>query len=143
MARVEACYAGGETAASAHMGADACPLRLGDQRALDCYCSARAASQGAIYGSNFSTDDSAICRAALHAGVFDEDGGRVSVYVDRGQPSCPGRSGAPSSHGAAGSGLVRQPHAPHWFLDMISRASVGASASDRIQGLNQGASFLS
>lgn len=69
---------------------NACPLRLGDQQqSLECYCGGAAAAQGNVYGSNFYTDDSAICRAALHAGVIDEDGGRVSVYSTRGQSSYP------------------------------------------------------
>lgn len=104
---------GAETPASAHMGADACPLRLGDQRALDCYCSARAASQGAIYGSNFYTDDSAICRAAVHAGVIDEDGGQVSVYADRGQPSYP----AVERNGVASTGYGNWPRSIAFRLE--------------------------
>jgi hypothetical protein len=71
------------------MRAGACPLRLGDQQSLECHCSAQATSRGDIYGSNFYTDDSAVCRAALHAGVIGEDGGRVSVYAARGQSSYP------------------------------------------------------
>lgn len=81
---------GAEAPASAQPArAGACPLRLGNQQSLECYCSAGATAQSQIYGSNFYTDDSAICRAALHAGVIDERGGRVSVYATRGQSSYP------------------------------------------------------
>lgn len=93
--------------------ADGCPLRLGDQQSLECHCSARATSAGNIYGSNFYTDDSAICRAALHAGVIDEDGGRVSVYAARGQSSYP----AVERNGVASTGYGNWPRSIAFRLD--------------------------
>lgn len=105
---------GAEAPASAQPArGGACPLRLGNQQSLECYCSARAASQGNIYGSNFYTDDSAICRAAVHAGVIDEDGGRVSVYSTRGQSSYP----AVERNGVESTGYGNWPRSIAFRLD--------------------------
>jgi hypothetical protein len=50
------------------------------EQPLDCACSGETALQDApVWGSDVYSDDSSICRAALHAGAIDVGGGRVRV----------------------------------------------------------------
>jgi hypothetical protein len=62
---------------------DPCPRSLGINRELptpfSCTCSAQATAEAAIWGTDVYTDDSALCRAALHAGVISAQGGLVTV----------------------------------------------------------------
>lgn len=46
---------------------------------LTCSCSADATNVGTIWGTTTYTDDSAICRAALHAGAVGAGGGVIEV----------------------------------------------------------------
>jgi hypothetical protein len=46
---------------------------------LTCGCSAEATTVGSVWGTGTYTDDSAICRAALHAGAIGATGGLVEV----------------------------------------------------------------
>lgn len=46
---------------------------------LTCYCTAEATRGGSVWGSDIYTDDSNICRAAVHAGVIGSDGGTVTI----------------------------------------------------------------
>ena len=62
----------------------------GRTAAVTCTCSAEATRTGPVWGSDFYTSDSRICRAALHAGVIPADGGIVSVEPAPGQPSYTG-----------------------------------------------------
>lgn len=77
----------------------ACPERLVGQDSLVCACSAEAAGSGAVWGSEIYTDDSAICRAAVHAGMIPDSGGTIWVFERPGQPSYDGtvRHGITSS----------------------------------------------
>ncbi|WP_412060842.1 LCCL domain-containing protein [Rubrivirga sp. IMCC45206] len=43
-----------------------------------------------VWGSNPYTDDSSVCRAAVHAGAIDWAGGAVTLEARPGQPSYPG-----------------------------------------------------
>ena len=68
--------------------AQACPdnasgLDVGAR--LRCGCSAQAAASGAVWGSGPYTGDSAICRAAVHAGAIGADGGMVRLRVTAGR----------------------------------------------------------
>ena len=58
-----------------------CPPNLsGQPDQVLCICTAAAAAADAtVWGTGTYTDDSAICRAARHAGVIAADGGRVQV----------------------------------------------------------------
>lgn len=68
----------------------ACPDRLvADQTSLVCACSSAATATGGVWGSDVYTDDSAICRAALHAGIIGTRGGIVWVREDRGRDAYP------------------------------------------------------
>ena len=66
-----------------------CPANFQDYRAqggtLSCVCTGEQAAQGTVWGSDVYTDDSAICRAAVHAGVIPAAGGPVTVRTVRGR----------------------------------------------------------
>ena len=51
-----------------------------------CSCSAEAAGSGTVWGTDVYTDDSALCRAALHAGAIPAAGGTVTVLRTEGRP---------------------------------------------------------
>lgn len=71
-------------------GGEACPDRLvAGQSSLLCACSSEATATGNVWGSDVYTDDSAICRSALHAGVIGTGGGDVFVVEAPGQDSYP------------------------------------------------------
>ena len=54
---------------------------------FSCTCSAEAATQSAaVWGTDFYTDDSALCRAALHAGVITLAGGAITIVRSGGRP---------------------------------------------------------
>lgn len=77
----------------------ACPDRLVDASSLVCSCSAEAAASGSVWGDELYSDDSAICRSAVHAGTIGEGGGIVWVFERPGQNSYLSvtRNGVPSS----------------------------------------------
>jgi LCCL domain-containing protein len=73
---------------------EACPdnareLR-GTEDAVKCSCTAEATEGGTVWGSGIYTDDSGICRAAVHAGVISADGGDVVFNIVDGQESYSG-----------------------------------------------------
>jgi hypothetical protein len=67
--------------------------------ALTCTCDATAIASGRVWGVDVYTGDSAICRAALHAGVLPPGGGAVAVIPEPGRRLYPGatRNGVISS----------------------------------------------
>jgi hypothetical protein len=68
----------------------ACPDRLvAGQSSLVCACSSEATASGSVWGSDVYTDDSAICRSALHAGAIGTGGGIVWVREEGGRESYP------------------------------------------------------
>ena len=69
----------------------ACPGNMqGQPDRLSCYCDPSAIGAGSVWGSGLYTDDSTICRAALHAGVIGTAGGSVNIRVRAGQDSYAG-----------------------------------------------------
>jgi hypothetical protein len=60
-----------------------CPRYLGISRELPtpftCRCSAQATQEGSVWGTDIYTDDSSMCRAALHFGRVTTDGGIITV----------------------------------------------------------------
>ncbi|MCP3063954.1 hypothetical protein LXT21_34775 [Myxococcus sp. K38C18041901] len=50
---------------------------------LQCTCS--SGGSGSVWGTNLYTDDSNICRAAVHAGVMTTSGGTVTIEVQPAQ----------------------------------------------------------
>ena len=67
---------------------DPCPRSLAVNRELPtpfaCRCSAQATAEGSVWGSDLYTDDSSLCRAALHAGAVSAQGGPISVVRSSG-----------------------------------------------------------
>lgn len=67
-----------------------CPDRLvPGTGSLLCGCPSEATATGSVWGSDPYTDDSAICRSALHAGAIGTEGGLVFVVEAPGRPSYP------------------------------------------------------
>ncbi len=75
--------AGPDIAVSGGRTSDPCPRNLSINRELpmpfSCTCSAQATTESAVWGTDFYTDDSGLCRAALHAGVISSQGGPITV----------------------------------------------------------------
>lgn len=68
----------------------ACPDRLvAGQSSLVCACSSEATASGSVWGADVYTDDSTICRSALHAGMIGTGGGFVWVREEGGRESYP------------------------------------------------------
>jgi hypothetical protein len=60
----------------------ACPSSIASSgsTSLTCNCTATAASSGSVWGAGPYTSDSALCRAAVHAGVISAStGGNVTA----------------------------------------------------------------
>jgi hypothetical protein len=74
-----------------------------------CMCSAQGLQEGAVWGTDTYTDDSSLCRAALHAGAIPAAGGRVTVVRSDGRPLYTGsiRNGVRSSDFGAYSASIR------------------------------------
>jgi LCCL domain len=80
--------ASARTAVFAGQGTQGCPdtavsLR-GTGQTVSCLCAASQATGGQVWGSGPYTDDSSICRAAVHAGVILVSGGAIRFRVSEG-----------------------------------------------------------
>ena len=62
----------------------------GTGKVLNCTCPANFSVNAPIWGTNIYTDDSFICKAALHAGKISRSGGPVSIQMLPGQSSYSG-----------------------------------------------------
>jgi hypothetical protein len=66
-----------------------CPQSLSADRDLPtpftCDCIASQTRDGAVWGTDLYTDDSDLCRAALHAGAIPPAGGRITVMREAGR----------------------------------------------------------
>jgi hypothetical protein len=82
--------AGPDIATSGISPTDPCPRSLGINRELPtpfaCTCSAEATTESSVWGTDVYTDDSGLCRAALHAGVISPGGGPITVLRTTGRP---------------------------------------------------------
>lgn len=100
-------------AAQPAAGPERCPTRLSVNRDLPtpftCTCNAEAIQQGAVWGTDTYTDDSGLCRAAVHAGAIPAAGGLVTVVREAGRQLYPGssRNGIRSSDYGAYSDSIR------------------------------------
>ena len=100
-------------AAMAGAQADPCPIRLSINRELPtpftCMCNAQKIQEGAVWGTDTYTDDSGLCRAALHAGVIPAAGGPVTVQRTAGRALYIGsrRNGIQSNDYGAYSDSIR------------------------------------
>ena len=98
-----------------------CPDRLAaGTGALHCACPSEATATGSVWGSDVYTDDSAICRAALHAGAVGTGGGPVYVVEAAGQASYP----AVTRNSVAGASW------PSWGRSIAFRNVSEAGAND-------------
>jgi hypothetical protein len=90
-----------------------CPARLSINPNLPtpftCSCTAEAAGSGTVWGTDIYTDDSALCRAAVHAGAITAAGGTVSVLRTEGRPLYVGttRNGVESNDYGANRASIR------------------------------------
>ena len=57
---------------------------VGQRFAFECPEQTKKAKKKSVYGTNVYSSDSPICVAALHAGVIERDGGRVTVQLNPG-----------------------------------------------------------
>jgi hypothetical protein len=83
--------AGPELALSSDVRAtDPCPRSLSINRQMptpfSCTCSAQATTESGVYGTDVYTDDSGLCRSALHVGVISSQGGLITVVRGTGRP---------------------------------------------------------
>lgn len=88
------CLAAGAGAAFAYAQKESdvqlCPDRLvAGTGSLLCDCPSEATATGSVWGDEVYTDDSAICRSALHAGAIGTEGGQVFVVEAPGQSAYP------------------------------------------------------
>ena len=110
--------AGGPIEAGCSFNATQIRREMGDTVQL--VCPANCGSTGATWGTDVYTGDSAICRAAIHAGAAPPSGGMVTVHLEPGRPAYRGsaRNGIESSdYGNYGSsyrfvGVVAGPPPP-------------------------------
>ncbi len=77
------------------LGCNYCPGNMVNYRTqpgfqLLCHCTSQAAGSGAVWGTDLYTDDSTLCRAALHAGAISSSGGSVLVTMAGGSTSYTG-----------------------------------------------------
>ncbi len=81
----------------------------GSGRTISCTCSASDTRSGNVWGTDTYTDDSKICRAAVHAGVIGSSGGRVTFQITTGRASYPAtsRNGVSTSSYGSWSGSYR------------------------------------
>lgn len=86
-------------AAQSGIPAAPCPDQLAGTPSLVCACTAEQTAEGGVWGEDLYTDDSDICRAAVHAGVIPASGGNVWVFERPGIASYP----ATTRHGIASS----------------------------------------
>ena len=96
-----------------------CPVRLSVNPNLPtpftCTCDADAIREGSVWGTENYTDDSSLCRAAVHAGVIPTGGGRVTVLRTAGRPlyTSSNRNGVEShDYGAYDRSIHFQPTKP-------------------------------
>lgn len=87
-----------------------CPATMENSSgALTCTCPAAATAAGPVWGTDIYTADSAVCRAAVHAGAIGGEGGTISIITVGGQPSYVGsaRNGVASTdYGAFGASYM-------------------------------------
>lgn len=94
-------------------GPEPCPARLSVNPNLPtpfaCLCDAGKIQQGSVWGTDVYTDDSGLCRAAVHAGAIPAAGGLVTVVRTAGRPLYSGssRNGIQSSDYGAYSASIR------------------------------------
>jgi len=92
----------------------------GTTRGISCYCPPSRTRRGSVWGTGVYTDDSAICRAAVHAGAIAFSGGNVFVRGTRGRRSYRG-----SNRNGVGSASYGK---WHWSYT-VQRGSAGGGTT--------------
>ncbi|MDG2004433.1 MAG: LCCL domain-containing protein [Novosphingobium sp.] len=96
---------------ASHFGA--CPANATDYRnsgkTITCACGSSETTSGSVWGNDTYTDDSKICRAAVHAGVIGSGGGQVTFIMIGGQSAyqSTSRNGVSSSSYGSWHGSYR------------------------------------
>ncbi|KAM4021497.1 uncharacterized protein ACNLHF_026872 isoform 2-T2 [Anomaloglossus baeobatrachus] len=96
---------------------------------------------GSVWGSDVYTDDSSICRAAIHAGKIPNNGGQVSVQKSPGQSSYTGstRNGVSTKNYGPWSGsflfISTSPVSPEPTKETTQRPPVTASCTTTARDL--------
>ncbi|HEX5754671.1 MAG TPA: LCCL domain-containing protein [Archangium sp.] len=123
--------------------ANASALRGRNGYQLDCECPASATTSGSLWGTGVYTDDSSLCRAAVHAGALTTAGGPLTAYIQPGQTGYTGstRNGVTSSaYSGSWSGSVRiaqrYPERPPMRIKALQPD--GWANKDEISGHNTG-----
>ena len=95
-----------------------------------CGCPAAQSGQGAVWGTDIYTADSATCRAALHAGMVPRQGGQVVLEMLPGQARYPGttRNGVTSSNYGAYAASFRFQGEPMTRAAQPAASAPGAGA---------------
>ena len=76
---------------AAVQSAPACPTTMqGVKEALTCACPGGAVPSDTVWGTDIYTEDSNVCKAALHAGAVAKDGGVVRIMPGAGLQSYAG-----------------------------------------------------
>jgi len=88
-----------ETLAKSLGGVPLCPVLYNAAPGFSGDCRCDAGRNGPVWGTNPYTDDSAVCNAAIHAGVIGEGGGVIHLSPAPGQSSYRGstRNGVSTS----------------------------------------------
>jgi outer membrane protein OmpA-like peptidoglycan-associated protein len=111
-----------EGAAEPEYGA-LCPERFtgfaAETETLTCLCTGEAIRQGNAWGDGTYTSDSAICRAALHAGTVSSLGGQIRVMLAPGQERYAGSNR---------NGVVTSEYGPWPFGFTVEAAAPRATA---------------
>lgn len=86
----------------------------GTSQPLACSCPPDSTERGAVWGMGPHTEDSSICKAAVHAGVLTSNGGDIIVVPAPGQRTYPGvtRNGVFSDNNGQSDGSFSFAQAP-------------------------------
>ncbi|MEO3472631.1 LCCL domain-containing protein [Roseomonas sp. CAU 1739] len=116
-------WPGSFTVAAPGAVASACPADFQNQAApITCACMADAALSGTVWGSGTYTNDSRVCRAAIHAGAIPVTGGTVTVTPAPGQQAY---------QGSTANGIATEDYGPwagSFTVAAASAAPVAAAA---------------
>jgi hypothetical protein len=118
-----------------------CPDRLAaGTDSMLCSCPSEATANGSVWGSDPYTDDSAICRSALHAGAIGTEGGLVFVVEAPGRPSYPASTRNSVASGAWTSAWGRSiAFRPTYEARDVDRQAMAQDCPANAGGLDVGA----
>jgi hypothetical protein len=112
---------------------------------ITCLCGEYSSRAGGVWGDGIYSDDSALCAAAVHAGVIGDAGGRIT-FVPTGPQSRFGgasRNGVTSNSNGAWRGSYRFPGAGPASAPMARQAPQRTTISDGPASINANAAGVS